>query len=504
MFLKTPFWFCLISLAGIVSGGCAASEPKAGASHLRHDSPPKIEREFRGVWIATVDNIDWPSRKDLSAAQQKAELLALIERAAKLKLNAIIFQVRPQCDAIYPSALEPWSEFLTGEMGRPPTPAWDPLAYAITESHRRGLELHAWFNPYRALHPAAKGPVSENHVSKTKPNLVRSYGKYLWLDPGERDVQNYSLAVILDVVKRYDVDGVHIDDYFYPYPEKDSRGQDVSFPDVASWEKYGVKSGLSRDDWRRENANVFVHRLYQSVKAEKPWVKVGVSPFGIWRPGYPAQIKGFDQYQKLYADARKWLANGWLDYFAPQLYWPIDSPDQSFPVLLRWWNSQNLKKRHIWPGLAISRLNEGWEAQEIVRQVQIAEKQPVSSGVIFFSMKHFNRHPSLATGLGTACFKEPALVPATPWLAATPPKKPIVKVSHDNSVKISWQLPPSEPSPSHWVLQFLSEGKWHTEIFPGETRSASIHSDNVQTVAVTAVSRTGVASPATRALVTAK
>ncbi len=498
MFSKALTGATLVWLGGMLSGGSTAAEYKgkqtvSNPAATANIHPPQVKREFRGVWIATVDNIDWPSRNDLSTAEQKAELLVLLDRAVALKLNAIIFQVRPQCDALYPSALEPWSEFLTGRMGRAPSPAWDPLEFIIAESHKRGLELHAWFNPYRALHPAAKGPVSANHISKTKPQLVREYGKYLWLDPGEREVQDFSLAVIMDVVKRYDVDGVHMDDYFYPYPEKDAHGADISFPDDASWQKYGKNTKLSRDDWRRENANVFVRRVHEAVQREKPWVKFGVSPFGIWRPGHPAQIKGFDQYGKLYADARKWLMNGWVDYFAPQLYWPIDQPAQSFPVLLNWWHQQNPKKRHIWPGLAISRLNEGWKAEEIVRQVQLTQKQPVSAGQIFFSMKHFNRHASLVKALEAGPFSEPALIPESPWLATPPPAKPTVTASRGNSTHINWTAGVGE-SPAQWVLQVRLPTGWQTRILSGDTRSVTLASDDVDAVAVSAVNRAGVTS----------
>jgi uncharacterized lipoprotein YddW (UPF0748 family) len=494
MYLKALFWVTFLWLGGMFSGGCATTERKAAPSASPAGSiPPKVEREFRGVWIATVDNIDWPTKNNFDPAQQRAELIAMLDRAAKLKLNAIIFQVRPQCDALYASQLEPWSEFLTGQMGKAPGPPWDPLAFVIAEAHKRGMELHAWFNPYRALHPANKGPVSANHISKTKPQLVRTVGRYLWLDPGEPEVQEHSLAVVMDVVKRYDIDGVHFDDYFYPYPEKSADGRELDFPDEASWQKVGVKTRLSRDDWRRENANGFVQRVHQSIKAEKPWVKFGISPFGIWRPGHPAPIKGFDQYGKLYADARKWLMNGWVDYFAPQLYWPIDSPGQSFPLLLDWWNHQNPKKRHIWPGLAISRLGEGWKPEEIVRQVRLTEKQPVSSGQIFFSMKHFARYPALTSALQAGPYAEPALIPAMPWLTAAAPQRPTVTVARGNSTHVTWTASPTDP-PKQWVLQYRVGGAWQTEILPGETRTATLRSDAVEAVAVSAVNRAGISS----------
>ena len=231
---------------------------------------PKPEREFRAVWIATVNNIDFPTEKALPVERQRAELLQALELARSLKLNAVIFQVRPQCDAVYRSSIEPWSEFLTGEMGR--GQQFDPLEFLVAEAHRRGIQVHAWFNPYRALHPAAR-TVSENHISKRRPALVRAYGKYLWLDPGDPEVRKYSLRVVLDVVRRYDIDGVHFDDYFYPYPEKDAGGATIPFPDDATWQKYrGAGGRLSRDDWRRKNVEDFIASVGRGIKRTKPWV----------------------------------------------------------------------------------------------------------------------------------------------------------------------------------------------------------------------------------------
>lgn len=489
-------------LTALLLTGCAqaaaerVSRPKHPAPAPALAPPPAPKREFRGAWIATVDNIDWPSRKDLTVADQKAELLALVDRAAKLKLNAIVFQVRPQCDALYASTLEPWSEFLTGQMGQAPIPAYDPLAFIITEAHRRGLELHAWFNPYRALHPAAKGPVTAAHISRTKPQLVRNYGRYLWLDPGEREVQQHSLAVVMDVVKRYDLDGVHFDDYFYPYPEKNSAGQDVDFPDEPSWQKFGRPTGLSRADWRRENANQFIRHVHQAIQTEKPWVKFGISPFGIWRPGHPPQIQGFDQHEKLYADARKWLAQGWVDYFAPQLYWPIDQKAQSYPVLLNWWNQQNPQHRHIWPGLATSRLSgrEGWPPEEIVRQIELARQQSGSAGHIHFSIKHVLRHSTLQTALQTGPYAEPALIPASPWLKVPPPSKPVLEVKALAPLQLSWQ--PTGAAPQTWLLQFRHQGKWQTEILAGPTRSVTVSVTDIDTISLRAVNRAGIIGPA--------
>ena len=249
-------------------------------------APPAVPREFRGAWIAVVaSNQDWPSEPGLPVAQQKAELISLLDRAAQLHFNAIILQIRPSCDALYASPIEPWSERLTGTMGVAPQPFYDPLAFAIQEAHKRGLELHAWFNPFRALHPLSKSIVAPNHITRTHPEWIRDYGGQYWLDPGEPAVREYVLRVVMDVVRRYDVDGVTFDDYFYPYPVKNALGRKLDYPDDASWQKYGLRSGLTRNDWRRQNVNQFVQSVYQSIKAAKPWVKFGISPFGIWRPG---------------------------------------------------------------------------------------------------------------------------------------------------------------------------------------------------------------------------
>ncbi|MBW3623684.1 MAG: family 10 glycosylhydrolase, partial [Armatimonadetes bacterium] len=377
---------------------CAAL-PAAVAEETAKLQPPAPQREFRGVWVASVANIDWPSKRGLTPAQQKEELIRLMDRARDLRLNALVFQVRPAADALYASLLEPWSEYLTGQMGKAPEPFYDPLAFAVEEAHRRGLELHAWFNPYRARHASATSPISADHISRTRPHLVKSYGKSLWLDPGEPAVQEHSLRVILDVVRRYDIDGAHIDDYFYPYKERDANGQIIEFPDEPSWQAYRQSGGeLSRESWRRENVNGFVRRLYEGIKAEKPWVKFGVSPFGIWRPGFPEQIRGFDAYEQLYADSRLWLEKGWLDYFTPQLYWKIETTGQSYPVLLNWWAEQNPQGRHLWPGNYTGRVGgaapNDWPPEEIVYQVKATRGHAGATWNVQFSAKPLLREPN--------------------------------------------------------------------------------------------------------------
>jgi uncharacterized lipoprotein YddW (UPF0748 family) len=324
------------------------------------------------VWVATVNNGDWPSRRDLTVEDQKREMIAILDRAAALHLTAIFLQIRPMADAFYPSSLEPWSEFLSGTTGKAPEPLYDPLEFAIREAHARGLELHAWFNPFRG--------------NPGTPLRTYNYGRFVWMDPGDEEVQRRALAVITDVVGRYAVDGVHLDDYFYPYPEKDT-----DFPDEPTWSRYRAAGGrMSRDGWRRDNINRFVRDLYRSVKAIRPSVEVGISPFGIWRPHNPPQIEGLDAWARIYADSRLWLRKGWVDYLAPQLYWPIDKREQSFPVLLHWWTSQDRRGRGIVAGISVNRVASGRPTsvppEEIARQLDIVRHQRGAVGFILFSM----------------------------------------------------------------------------------------------------------------------
>ncbi len=339
-------------------------------------------KEFRGAWIASVHNLDWPSRPGLSVAQQKRELLAQLDFARSIGLNAILFQVRPACDALYRSKLEPWSPYLTGRMGV--DPGYDPLEFAVTEAHKRGLSLHAWFNPYRAIASRSIEP-SAGHVARSHPGWVRRHGTQLWLDPGIAEVADHTTRVILDVATRYNVDGIHLDDYFYPYP----TGGSGSFNDGATYQRYLESGGnLSRSDWRRDNVNRLVFRLHREIKRVKPGLLFGISPFGIWRPGVPAGIEaGLDAYETLAADSRRWLRERWVDYLAPQLYWSISPRKQSFTTLLDWWLDQRTGSTPIWPGIAVDRIGKGRDASEIVRQIQLTRSRGGSGGHILWSLK---------------------------------------------------------------------------------------------------------------------
>ncbi len=436
---------------------------------------PDVKREFRGGWIATVGNIDWPSAKTLTPAQQKKELITYLDTLEQLKMNAVILQVRPMADAIFPSKFEPWSEYLTGKQGKAPSPYYDPLQFAVEEAHKRGLELHAWFNPYRAGLSSGK-TFAPNHISKTRPDLVRTYGKYLWMDPGEIEVQQHSLNVIMDVVKRYDIDGVHFDDYFYPYKENDAKGKPMDFPDDQSWAKYTKAGGqLKRDDWRRHSVNVFIQRLSQDIKKTKPNVKFGISPFGIWRPGNPAGIAGLDSYSSLYADSRKWLVEGWVDYFAPQLYWDIAAKQQSYPALQTWWVGQNTLKRHIWPGISIARLGPTRPVDEIRNQILLTQKEPGTSGNIHWSSKTLVRNAAMAEVLKKDLYKEPAIIPASPWMSRAVPSKPSLNVKRaSEDLKVTWNSMASSQKISVWVVQQRINGKWSTQVLPPQKRSLAV------------------------------
>ncbi len=457
--------------------------------------PPPLPREFRGAWIASVGNIDWPSRPELSVAAQQAELLALLDRAAALKLNAIILQVRPSCDALYKSSLEPWSQYLTGEMGKAPEPLYDPLEFAVTEAHKRGLELHAWFNPFRALTTMRnRSGVCPSHITRTNPEYVRRYGDLLWLDPGEPGARSYVLDVILDVVHRYDIDAVHLDDYFYPYLQKDKHGHVLPFPDDSSWQRYvDGGGGMARDDWRRENINGFVRDLYGRIKTEKQWVRLGISPFGIWRPQKELNIAGLDAFAEIYADSRKWLESGWLDYISPQLYWSTDAPRHSYPVLLQWWSEANAMQRHLWPGIATDRIGAARAASDILGQIAYTRTKSDAAGNIHWHIKALVENlGQVSDRLGSELYTDVALVPACSWLGMEPTEKPDLSFG---SARVRWNI--KDATAAHqWAIQMKRRDKWSCEIVPGTETSRLLDlSDLPEAFAVTALDRNGNSSP---------
>ncbi len=441
-----------------------------------NDRPPALAREFRGAWIACIYNIDWPSAPGLGAAGQQAEMRGILDKLAALKMNAVIFQVRPQCDAVYASAIEPWSSCLTGTMGR--SPGYDPLAYCIQQAHARGIEVHAWFNPFRALSNNSQ-QVAENHVCRRAPGITQKFGSMTWCDPASPDTRSRAVNVILDVVKRYDIDGVHLDDYFYPYPSGN-----LKFPDGKSPAQ------------RRAYVDGFVSNLYSAVKREKSWVRVGISPFGIWRPGVPAGIEaGIDSYEQLAGDSRKWLINGWVDYLAPQLYWRISPQKQSFPALLNWWRQQG--SRPVWPGIATGRINSpedpGRPASEITHQIDLSRKIGKNwNGHIHWSAKSLVRNQGgIATKLA-ATYTQPAAIPPMPWLSSQTPAAPGVSASvQGDRTSIHWT---PAGGAAKIAVQAKTGGIWRTvRIAPVGSQGITIA--RAEAVAVTALDRFGNASP---------
>lgn len=481
-------------------GNANNGTPAEDVSTVRH-----APKEFRAAWVATVANINWPSKPGLSTEKQQQEAIALLDFLKEHNFNAVIFQVRPQADALYKSALEPWSYYLTGTQGKAPDPYYDPLQFWTDAAHERGLELHVWLNPYRAHHIAG-GEISESSVVKTKPNLVVHLKEgYWWFDPSLKETQDHGVNVVMDIVKRYDIDGVHFDDYFYPYP---SYNNNEDFPDSLSWNNYTQSGGkLSRGDWRRDGVNTFISRLYTEIKKEKKHVKFGLSPFGIWRPGHPASIEGFDQYDKLYADAKLWLNKGWVDYFAPQLYWPINRYAQSYPVLLGWWSQENTMNRHLWPGISVGR-DTTKDNSETINQVMIARGMlPNSSGVIHWSISSLTKNPAVSKALLNGPYKKQALVPPSPWLDNMAPAAPRVGLQQQtDAASIQWSHP-DEKDVFKWVLYYKYGNRSDYKILTGKERNFTLPMQQgnarLNSVSVSAVDRMGnesaiaEASPAT-------
>ena len=399
------------------TGPGTAPPPPASAD------PPAVAREFRGLWVATVANIDWPTQPGLSQAAAIAEMRTILDRTQALRMNAVIVQVRAAGDALYRSSLEPWSRALAGTQGT--DPGWDPLDAWVSEAHQRGLELHTWFNPYRVGNLSDTSQLAVNHLARLRPDLARSAQGQLWFDPGEPDVQSHTLAVIVDVLTRYDIDGVHLDDYFYPYPVSGAP-LPIQFPDDSSYAKYRASGGadMPRADWRRENVNTFVPRLYGEVHRLKPSVKMGISPFGIWRPGNPAGITGLDAFASLFADSKKWLENGWVDYLAPQLYWPLSSTGQNFTALLDWWIGANTQRRHLWPGLAAYRVADGTSSQygaaEIVAELGVVRARAGAAAGGAFGALLYN---TTAVRLNRGGLADALAAQATTARASCPPRR---------------------------------------------------------------------------------
>jgi uncharacterized lipoprotein YddW (UPF0748 family) len=376
------------------------------------------QKEFRAAWIATVDNIDWPTKGNWDADSQKAEFIRIIDMHKQNGLNALVVQIRPATDAFYPSPYEPWSEWLTGKQGSPPQPYYDPLQFMIEECHKRGFEFHAWMNPYRAVFDTKKlNQLATTHVTKIHPEWFLTYGDKRYFDPGNKEAQKFVTNIVKDVVTRYDVDAIHFDDYFYPYKIKGRE-----FPDSKTYSQYG--NGLSKDDWRRSNCDSIIINLSRVIKKVNPKCKFGISPFGVWRnidkdPDGSNTIGATTNYDDLYADILLWLKKGWIDYVAPQLYWEFEHKIGAYQTLLDWWGQHSFGK-HLYIGLAIYRANSNvnWKDKtQLPRQIEALRNNKNVQGMIFFSSKNFSTNPNgWSHEIRYNYFKEPATIPEMEWI----------------------------------------------------------------------------------------
>jgi uncharacterized lipoprotein YddW (UPF0748 family) len=402
------------------------------ASIFSQSIPPK--REMRGAWIATVTNIDWPS--STVPESQRQQLITLLNGLKNINVNAIMFQVRPECDALYQSNIEPWSKWLTGNQGTAPSPFYDPLQFAIDEAHKRGMELHAWFNPYRAERSVGNYPLAPNHVINLHPDWILQVGSVKFLNPGLQAVRDYVTSVFMDVARRYDVDGIHIDDYFYV--------EGITNQDAATFAAY-PRGFVNLADWRRDNVNILIEEINDSLMSVKPWIKWGVSPRGIWRPGYPPGITGNDNYNSIYCDAMAWLHNRSIDYINPQLYWAFGG-GQDYAKLMPWWaDSAGSNNRHMYVGHAVYRINNPFNATEVPRQIRLNRTDNDCQGSVLYNTSSTLANPlGFYDSLKNDLYRYPALPPIMNWKDIVSPN-PIENLRFERLASgqagLKWDLP---------------------------------------------------------------
>ena len=430
---KMKYFFGFILLFGFSLSMMAKEYPK---------------REMRAVWIATVENIDWPSKTLLTTEQQKAEMIAILDAAKEYNMNAVVFQIRPDADALYASELEPWSEWLSGKQGVAPDPYYDPLQFTIDECRKRGLDVHVWLNPYRAIQNIDKTVPAPNHVANTHPEWMLTYGKKKYFDPGIPAVRNHVARVVSDLVKRYDIDAIHFDDYFYPY-----KITGIEFPDENSFKKFGEGFGpQQKEDWRRNNVDLIIRQLHDSIKSIKPWVEFGISPFGVWRnkkndPNGSDTRAGVSNYDDLYADILKWQQEKWIDYVTPQLYWYIGKEVADYAILAKWW-AEHSYGCNIYIGQALYLIDPAsrdpsWRSSdEITKQLSLNRTIPGVNGSMYFSAKFLNKNPlSVRENLLKEYYRFPALTPENPMVAPIIPGKPVNAIvqKEGKNIVLSWQ-----------------------------------------------------------------
>lgn len=431
----------------------------------QNSTPPK--HELRAAWIASVVNIDWPSATGLSEMQQKSEFIKLLDDVEKMGMNSVVVQIKPTADAFYPSDYGPWSKYLTGTQGK--DPGYDPLAFMVEEAHKRNIEFHAWFNPYRITMPrTAPGDatlldlntLAENHPARKHPGWVIPYGKQLYFDPGNPDARQFIIDGIMEVVKKYDIDAVHLDDYFYPY-----RIAGQEFPDQSSYEKYGKQKFANIEDWRRDNVNQFVKILHNSIKKEKSYVKFGISPFGVWRnivkdPTGSNTTAGQTNYDDLFADTREWINKEYLDYITPQIYWNIGFEPAAYDILANWWTKEVKGKNiDLYIGQADYKINDNNAAwalpNELPKQIALNRTIPEIKGSMHFSISDLNRNPlGIKDRLSQELYRTKALIPSMPWLDDKAPKKPKFEnaLRTKDGVQLTLNTHPNDQDVSYYVV----------------------------------------------------
>ena len=385
------------------------------------------KQEMRGVWIASVSNLDWPSSKSLSPAAQRQSFTELLDGLQRQGINAVFMQIRPTCDAFYPSAIEPWSEWLTGVQGKEPQPFYDPLSFMIEETKARGMEFHAWLNPYRAVQSITGSSVAASHISKTHPQWMLTYGNSMILNPGIPDTRTYIIKVVMDIIKRYPVDGIHFDDYFYPYPV---TGQTINDSGTFAEHNRGI---TNIENWRRDNINLFIKECRDSIKAFDLRIKYGISPFGIWknRSSDPlgSATNGLQSFSAIYADSKKWVEEGWMDYVVPQIYWAFGFSAAPYEQLVSWWS--NLKNPgHLYIGQGVYRLDPSSSTSfsniEIPNQIRYNRNSTGVQGSLLFRAANLKSNlKGIGDSLKVNLYRYPSFRPAMKWLDSISPEPPM-------------------------------------------------------------------------------
>ncbi|MCR9289743.1 MAG: family 10 glycosylhydrolase [Bacteroidetes bacterium] len=432
-------------------------------------------REFRGVWVASVANIDFPERKGLNPNTIKSDWQELVEFYSERNFNALITQIRPVSDAFYPSKLAPWSAYLTGSQGYNPDKDFDPLAMMIDETHKKGLEFHAWLNPYRATMTLDTTKLGKTHPFRIHPEWAIKYGNKWYLNPGLPEVRNYITEIIEELLINYDIDAIHFDDYFYPY-----KIAGEGFPDTLDFQKLGF-GFFSIDDWRRHNVDLIIEQISNKISAISPHVKFGISPFGVWRNQDKDPVNGSESkagqtsYDDLFADVLKWMEEGWIDYLAPQLYWHIGYPPADYKKLIDWWNDHSYD-RPIYVGLGAYKIADNAEqawysANEMPKQIRLSRQMENVSGNIYFSSKSLRKSPlGITDSLSHNYYKSKALMPPILHLDLEEMASPnLHKIKmKKGKIHLNWSRSDKDKEKAYCAVYRFEDSK------PGEFRAKNI------------------------------